>query len=72
MHLKEKTAGMDMHVGHNTTMKNMLVREIMFAVQRGVVTCRMLFWNFVRDQNLMKCDVFLLGTQVYAWKVGLI
>ncbi|XP_059624529.1 uncharacterized protein LOC132267379 isoform X2 [Cornus florida] len=38
MHLRGKIAGMDMHVGRNTTVKNILVKEIMFAVQQGVAT----------------------------------
>ncbi|KAF5959304.1 hypothetical protein HYC85_000513 [Camellia sinensis] len=40
MQLKGKIAGMDIHVGRNTTVKNMLVKEIMFAVQPGVEICR--------------------------------
>lgn len=32
-HRQEKIAGMDMHVGHSTVVKSMLVKGIMFAVQ---------------------------------------
>ncbi|KAK2977895.1 hypothetical protein RJ640_022686 [Escallonia rubra] len=34
-HCKGKIAGMDMHAGHSTTMNNMLVKGIMYAVQPG-------------------------------------
>ncbi|GMN27030.1 hypothetical protein TIFTF001_001504 [Ficus carica] len=37
MHWQGKIAGMDMHVGRNITTKNMLAKEIMFAVQLGVL-----------------------------------
>ncbi|CAL5363113.1 unnamed protein product [Camellia sinensis] len=40
MQLRGKIAGMDIHVGRSTTVKNMLVKEIMFAVQPGVEICR--------------------------------
>ncbi|KAH7519033.1 hypothetical protein JRO89_XSUnG0148600 [Xanthoceras sorbifolium] len=33
----DKIAGMDIHVGHSITMKNMLVKEIMFVVQLGAL-----------------------------------
>lgn len=40
MHLKGKIAGTGMLVGHSYTTKNMLVKEIMYAAQPGVVICR--------------------------------
>ncbi|CAL5364873.1 unnamed protein product [Camellia sinensis] len=43
MQLRGKIAGMDIHVGRSTTVKNMLVKEIMFAVQPGVEICRYTF-----------------------------
>lgn len=39
MHQKGKIAGMDIHVEHSTTVMNMLVEEIMFAVLLEVLTC---------------------------------
>ena len=39
MHQKGKIAGMGIRVGHSTTVMNMLVEEIMFAVLLEVLTC---------------------------------
>lgn len=43
MQSEEKIAGMDTHVEHSTTMKNMLVKEIMFVVQPGALMCNVRF-----------------------------
>lgn len=52
--LKGRTAGTDMHVEHSSTMKNMLAREIMSAVQQGVVIC---------DYTMLQTVLYVLPAQ---------
>lgn len=50
---KEKIAGMDMHVGHSTTMKFMRAKEIMFVVQLGA-----LIWHSMYQLQLTLENIF--------------
>lgn len=62
MHLKGKIAGTGMLAGHSYTMKNMLVKEIMYAAQPGVVICRV----FIFVPGVVVCRVFIFDSFEYA------
>lgn len=62
MHAREKIVGMDMHVGRNITMRNMLRKEIMFVVQPG---------GLIHRSRVMVNPNSLAKSCIYYYAVGL-
>jgi hypothetical protein len=61
MHQKGKIAGMDIRVGPSIIVRNMLAREIMFAVQLEVLICSALSVIYIYGCGLCLFISFFLS-----------